>query len=118
MTKVFEQVRDGITGGAAIIAASCLAIEKSQYSGVRDAGKALPPPPWEEPVLNRKLRRPIVGLAACVLVGTTLGASPASAAPAAGLDPSFAPSALATKLDAKFGTSTAGSYIDAAGKVV
>ncbi|WP_307834157.1 S1 family peptidase [Paractinoplanes lichenicola] len=67
-------------------------------------------------MLNRKLRRPIVGLAACMLVGTGLAASPASAAPAG--DPSFAPSALATKLDAQFGVNTAGSYIDDAGKVV
>lgn len=68
-------------------------------------------------MLNRKLRRPIVGLAVCMLVGTGLAASPASAAPSAG-DASFAPSALATKLDAQFGVNTAGSYIDSAGKVV
>jgi len=68
-------------------------------------------------VLTRKLRRPIVGLAACVLVGSAFVASPASAAPSAG-DPSFAPSALASKIDSQFGTRTAGSYIDAAGKVV
>ncbi|WP_250007308.1 S1 family peptidase [Actinoplanes sp. M2I2] len=67
-------------------------------------------------MLNRKLRRPIVGLAACMLVGTGLAASPASAAVAG--DPSFAPSALATKLDAQFGVNSAGSYIDSAGKVV
>jgi streptogrisin D len=69
-------------------------------------------------VLNRKLRRPIVGLAACVLVGSAFAASPASAAPTPGADPSFAPSALAAKLDSQFGAGTAGSYIDAAGKVV
>jgi streptogrisin D len=69
-------------------------------------------------VLNRKLRRPIVGLAACVLVGSAFAASPASAAPVPGADPSFAPSALATKMDSQFGTSAAGSYIDNAGKVV
>jgi streptogrisin D len=69
-------------------------------------------------VLNRKLRRPIVGLAACVLVGSAFAASPASAAPVAGIDPSFAPSALASKLDTQFGSKTAGSYVDAAGKVV
>ncbi|GAA0453056.1 serine protease [Paractinoplanes deccanensis] len=71
-------------------------------------------------MLNRKLRRPIVGLAASVLVGSALiGMSPASSAAAApGADPSFAPSALASKLDAQFGTTTAGSYIDSAGKVV
>jgi streptogrisin D len=68
-------------------------------------------------VLTRKLRRPIVGLAACVLVGSAFVATPASAAPSAG-DPSFAPSALASKLDSQFGSRTAGSYIDAAGQVV
>jgi streptogrisin D len=67
-------------------------------------------------VLNRNLRRPIVGLAAFVLTGTAFVASPASAAP--GADPSFAPSALASSIDATFGTSTAGSYVDGAGKVV
>ncbi|WP_184957239.1 S1 family peptidase [Paractinoplanes abujensis] len=51
-----------------------------------------------------------------MLVGTGLAASPASAAPAG--DPSFAPSALATKLDAQYGVNAAGSYIDDAGKVV
>ena len=68
-------------------------------------------------MLTRKLRRPIVGLAACMLVGSAFVASPASAAPSAG-DASFAPSALASKLDSQFGTKTAGSYIDGAGKVV
>jgi streptogrisin D len=62
-----------------------------------------------------KLRRPIVGLAVAVLVGSAFAASPAAAAP--GGDPSFAPSALAGKLDARFGGRTAGSYLDAAGKV-
>nr|WP_296074085.1 S1 family peptidase [uncultured Actinoplanes sp.] len=69
-------------------------------------------------MLNRKLRRPIVGLAACVLVGSAFAASPASAAPTPGLDPSFAPSALATKIDAQLGTNTAGSYIDNSGKLI
>jgi streptogrisin D len=69
-------------------------------------------------VLNRKLRRPIVGFAAFVLVGSAFVASPASAAPVAGIDPAFAPSALASKIDAQFGTNTAGSYLDSAGKVV
>jgi len=69
-------------------------------------------------VLNRKLRRPIVGLAACVLVGSAFAASPASAAPTPGLDPSFAPSALATKIDAQLGTNAAGSYIDNSGKLI
>jgi streptogrisin D len=68
-------------------------------------------------VLNRKLRRPIVGLAVGLLVGSALVASPASAAPT-GADPSFAPSALANKLDTQFSAVSAGSYIDAAGKVV
>jgi streptogrisin D len=68
-------------------------------------------------VLTRKLRRPIVGLAACMLVGSAFVASPAAAAPSAG-DASFAPSALASKIDAQFGSATAGSYVDAAGKVV
>ncbi|MCU7725589.1 S1 family peptidase [Actinoplanes sp. KI2] len=68
-------------------------------------------------MLTRKLRRPIVGLAACVLVGSAFVATPASAAPSAG-DPSFAPSALASKLDSQFGSRTAGSYLDATGKVV
>jgi streptogrisin D len=69
-------------------------------------------------VLNRNLRRPIVGLAACMLVGSAFAASPASAAPAIGADPSFAPSVLAAKIDAKLGADAAGSYVDAAGKVV
>ncbi|MFI5895889.1 alpha-lytic protease prodomain-containing protein [Actinoplanes sp. NPDC051513] len=68
-------------------------------------------------MLTRKLRRPIVGLAACMLVGSAFVASPAAAAPSAG-DASFAPSALASKIDAQFGSATAGSYVDAAGKVV
>jgi streptogrisin D len=68
-------------------------------------------------VLNRKLRRPIVGLAVGLLVGSAFVASPASAAPT-GADPSFAPSALANKLDSQFGALSAGSYVDAAGKVV
>ena len=62
-------------------------------------------------MLNRKLRRPIVGFAACVLVGSAFVATPASAAVAPGADPSFAPSALASKLDAKFGAKSAGSYL-------
>jgi streptogrisin D len=65
-----------------------------------------------------KLGRPIVGLAAVLLAGSAF-ASPASAAPAApAADPSFAPSALASQLDAQFGTKAAGSYIDSAGKLV
>jgi streptogrisin D len=64
-----------------------------------------------------KLGRPIVGLAAVLLVGSAF-ASPASAAPSVASDPSFAPSALATKLDSQFGTAAAGSYVDSAGKLV
>ena len=60
--------------------------------------------------------RPIVGLATLILVGSALAATPAAAAP--GSDASFAPSALAGQLDKQFGTATAGSYIDSAGKVV
>ena len=69
-------------------------------------------------MLNRKLRRPIVGLAACVLVGSAFAASPASAAPTPGADPSFASSTLASKIDSQLGTNAAGSYIDSAGKLV
>jgi streptogrisin D len=70
-------------------------------------------------VLNQKLRRPLVGLAACVLAGTAFAISPsASASVPTGVDPALAPSALATKLDAQFGTQDAGSYVDSSGKVV
>ncbi|RZU49219.1 streptogrisin D [Krasilnikovia cinnamomea] len=65
--------------------------------------------------------RPIVGLAVAMLVGGALAASPAAAAttPArAAADPSFASSALAGTLDARFGTRTAGSYVDDHGAVV
>src|SRR3954453_18142407 len=98
---------------SAIIAPGCVRIEnhRSCVSTVR------PHPPGRNKVLTRKLRRPIVGLAACVLVGSAFVASPAAAAPSAG-DPSFAPSALASKLDSQFGSRTAGSYLDATGKVV
>jgi streptogrisin D len=68
-------------------------------------------------VLNPKLRRPIVGLAVGILVGSGLAASPAAAAPAAG-DPSFAPSALAASLDSRLGARDAGSYLDSSGKLV
>ena len=65
-----------------------------------------------------KLGRPIVGLAAVLLVGSAF-ASPASAAPTGpAADPSFAPSALATTLDTRLGASAAGSYVDSAGKLV
>jgi streptogrisin D len=69
-------------------------------------------------VLNPKLRRPIVGLAVGLLVSSAFVASPASAAPSASPDPSFAPSAFANKLDGRFGSLTAGSFVDSAGKVV
>ena len=65
-----------------------------------------------------KLGRPIVGLAAVLLVGSAF-ASPASAAPVGpAADPSFAPSALASKLDTQLGAAAAGSYVDSAGKLV
>ncbi|MEU4557108.1 S1 family peptidase [Actinoplanes sp. NPDC023936] len=65
-------------------------------------------------MLNPKLRRPIVGLAVGVLVGSGLAAmpGPASAAPAADA------SSLAVALDSKLGTRDAGSYLDSAGKLV
>jgi streptogrisin D len=69
-------------------------------------------------VSNRKLRRPIVGLAAGLLVGTAFVASPASAAPAAPSDRAAAANALATRLEGRLGGRSAGSYIDAAGRVV
>ncbi|GAB1641967.1 S1 family peptidase [Krasilnikovia sp. MM14-A1259] len=62
--------------------------------------------------------RPIVGLAVAALVGGALIApSPASAAPPA-TDPSFAVSALAGTLDARFGERAAGSYVDEDGALV
>jgi streptogrisin D len=65
-----------------------------------------------------KLGRPIVGLAAVLLVGSAF-ASPASAAPVGpAADPSFAPSALASKVETQLGAAAAGSYVDSAGKVV
>ena len=68
-------------------------------------------------MLNPKLSRPIVGLAVGLLVGSVFVASPASAAPSA--TPGSSPAAtLAAKLDSQFGSLDAGSYIDAAGKVV
>ncbi|MEV6304010.1 S1 family peptidase [Actinoplanes sp. NPDC051861] len=68
-------------------------------------------------MLNPKLRRPIVGLAVGILVGSGLAASPAAAAPVAG-DPSFAPSALAASLDSRLGARDAGSYLDSSGALV
>jgi streptogrisin D len=64
-----------------------------------------------------KLGRPIVGLAAVLLVGSAF-ASPASAAPSPLPDPAFTTSTLATKLETQFGDRAAGSYVDAAGKLV
>jgi streptogrisin D len=69
-------------------------------------------------VLTPKLSRPIVGLAVGLLVSSAFVASPASAAPVATAGSSFAASALAARLDSQFGSLDAGSYIDAAGKVV
>jgi streptogrisin D len=68
-------------------------------------------------VLNPKLRRPIVGLAVGVLVGSALAATPAAAAPV-GSDALFAASTLSTTLEATLGDSAAGSYVDSAGKLV
>jgi streptogrisin D len=68
-------------------------------------------------VLTRKLRRPIVGLAVGIVAAGALVASPASAAPA-GSDPSFAPSALASRLDTQLAGASAGSYLDGSGRVV
>jgi streptogrisin D len=65
-------------------------------------------------VLNPKLRRPIVGLAVGILVGSALAATPAAAAPAPAPDPATA----AATLDAQLGDRSAGSYVDAAGKLV
>ena len=66
-------------------------------------------------MLNPMLRRPIVGLAAGVLVASGLAASPASAAPA---DQSLAAATLATTLDARLGARDAGSFLDSSGKLV
>ena len=68
-------------------------------------------------MLTRKLRRPIVGLAVGIVAAGALVASPASAAPA-GSDPSFAPSALASRLDTQLAGASAGSFLDGSGRVV
>jgi streptogrisin D len=68
-------------------------------------------------VLKPQLRRLTVGLAVGLLAGTAFLATPASAAPSAP-DPSYAPSVLATSIDTSLGAQAAGSYVDAAGKVV
>jgi streptogrisin D len=62
------------------------------------------------------LRRPIVGLAVAMLVGGVLVASPASAAPS-GSDSFLATSQLSAKLEKSLGARTAGSFVDAAGKL-
>jgi streptogrisin D len=66
-------------------------------------------------VLTPKLRRPIVGLAVGLLAGTAVAVTSPSSVFAAPAAPS---AALATTLDSRFGSLTAGTYIDAAGKVV
>jgi streptogrisin D len=69
-------------------------------------------------VLNPKLRRPIVGLAVGVLVGSGLAAMPGAASAAPAGDSLFAKSTLASSLDTRLGTRDAGSYLDSAGKLV
>jgi streptogrisin D len=69
-------------------------------------------------VLNPKLRRPIVGLAVGILVGSGLAATPAAAAPAPAPDPASATATLAATLDAQLGDRSAGTYVDSAGKLV
>lgn len=66
-------------------------------------------------MLNPKLRRPIVGLAVGILVGSTFAASPAAAAPG---DAFAAASTLSAKLEAQLGDRGAGSYVDDAGKLI
>ncbi len=68
-------------------------------------------------MLNRKLRRPIVGLAIGILAGSAFAASPAAAV-AVSADSALAVSTLATTLDARLGDRDAGSYVDSAGKLV
>ncbi|MCA2217694.1 S1 family peptidase [Jidongwangia harbinensis] len=68
-------------------------------------------------MLNPKLRRPIVGLAVGILVGSAFVASPATAAPTAAPDPSFAVSTLADRLGVQLGDRSAGSYVES-GKLI
>jgi streptogrisin D len=68
-------------------------------------------------VLHPKLRRPIVGLAVGILMGSAVAASPAAAAPT-GPDAAMAASTLASSLDRSLGDRSAGSYVDSAGKLV
>ena len=70
-------------------------------------------------MLNPKLRRPIVGLAVGILVGSALAGSPAAAAPVPASAPDeAAASALAAALDVQLGDRDAGSYVDPAGKLI
>jgi streptogrisin D len=66
---------------------------------------------------GKKLGLPTVGLAAVLLAGSAF-ASPASAAPSAAPDPTFTTATLAESLDSRLGDRDAGSYVDAAGKLV
>ena len=68
-------------------------------------------------MLHPKLRRPIVGLAVGILMGSAFAASPAAAAPT-GPDAAMAASTLASSLDRSLGDRSAGSYVDSAGKLV
>ncbi|HEU4346749.1 MAG TPA: S1 family peptidase [Actinoplanes sp.] len=65
-------------------------------------------------MLNPKLRRSIIGLAAGILVGSAFAASPAAGAPALASDSST----LASALDAQLGDRSAGSYLDSDGRLV
>ena len=68
-------------------------------------------------MLDSKVRRPIVGLAVGILLGSALAASPADAAPVSP-DASMAASTLASSLDKSLGDRTAGSYVDSTGKLI
>ncbi|WP_229069674.1 S1 family peptidase [Actinoplanes sp. DH11] len=65
-------------------------------------------------MLNPKLRRPIVGLAVGILVGSGLAAMPGTAVAA----PAGDASTLAATLDTRLGVRDAGSYLDSSGKLV
>lgn len=67
-------------------------------------------------MLNRKLRRSLVGLAVGILAGAGLAAAPPAAAAPGGSASSA--NALATRLDGQLGSRSAGSYLDANGHVV
>jgi streptogrisin D len=65
-------------------------------------------------ISGSKLRRPIVGLAVGLLMGSTI-ASPGMAAPKGpGLSTPYATSMLATNLSDRLGTRSAGAYVDTA----